>query len=189
MQPHYFCPACDSRMLEVDTELGAAGYVCSNPRCRKAIPALSIDDIVLRRLNCGYTCARCTHPVMAVLMADYRVICTCPRCRHRNRQFEEALAEREQQRRMERERAAAELAHIPFERVTSARRSLTDNPTDLAFTVIRRNRTERRKHERLARPGRDRAGNLYCVRHQRWMRRCAWGFFCPVPHCTCTYRP
>ena len=43
--------------------------------------------------------------------------CTCPCCRHRNRQFEERLEHLEARKRAEARQCRAEMAHVPFERV------------------------------------------------------------------------
>ena len=81
------------------------------------------------------------------------------------------------------------MAHVPFERMTPERRALIDNRDWVATQMIGRNRRARRQHERLAQPGRDRMGNYYCIRHQVKLRRCPFGFYCPVRFCPCTFQP
>jgi hypothetical protein len=126
---------------------------------------------------------------VAQLMADERVICTCPCCRYRNRQFEERLEHLEARKRAEARQCRAEMAHVPFERMTPERRALTDDPDRVAAQMIGRNRRARRRHERLAKPARDRIGNYYCIRHQVRLRRYLYGFYCPVRCCPCTVEP
>ena len=177
-------------MVELSAVYGTTAYVCGNVACATWVPALSIDDTVIRPIICpGYTCRRCEQPVTAVLLSSQRVICTCPRCRYRNWQYEERLAELEAHKRDQALRLQREMAYIHFARMTPELRASCQNPERAARAMIRSNRAQRHAHEQLAKVARDLEGQYYCVRHQVQLRRCDWGFYCPIRRCSCTYRP
>jgi hypothetical protein len=190
LEQRYLCPRCEAWMVELSAVYGATAYVCGNVACATWVPALSIDDTVVRPIICpGYTCRRCEQAVTAVLLSSQQVICTCPRCRYRNWQYEARLAELEAHKRDQAQRLQREMAHIPFARMTPQLRASCRNPERAAQAMIESNRTQRHAHEQLAKVARDLEGHYYCVRHQVQMRRCDWGFYCPIRRCSCTYRP
>jgi hypothetical protein len=187
----YFCPQCDTALEATHTADGAAvSYTCTNPRCTWTVDARVIDDVVAKQVwTPGYTCTRCSGAIQATVLVDRTVICVCVCCRKRHRAYETRLQAHEEQQRQDRERLAADMAYVPFIRLTGTPATALGDRQRYARQVIRRNRRVRTKAERLARPARDRAGNVYCIIHQRQMRRCGWGFYCPVAGCACTYRP
>jgi hypothetical protein len=187
---HYFCPHCDAELAATQTPGGEVCYTCSNPRCTWTVDARIIEDVVAKQVwTPGYTCTRCSGGIRATMLLDRTVICVCVCCRKRHRGYEACIQAREEQQRQDRERLAADMAHVLVlrpERMDSA------SPSDRQYSarrMIARNRQARTKAERLARPAHDHAGNVYCIIHQRKMRRCSWGFYCPIAGCACTFRP